>query len=310
MTRAMAGRCRYGSFQRNCFAAVDARRNKQTMPRGDEMPKKDASLKLNRRRFLTAAAVAGASGAVSPAKAATAAEPPQRLPSALPPNAHVAAAETGAAPCPSRDNVTPGSNFMVDVIKTLDIKYLPANPASSYRGIHESLINYGKNTMPEFLTCTHEESGVAMCHGYFKATGKPIMTLVHGTVGLQHASMAIYNAWCDRVPVYLMIGNILEADKRAPVAVWVHSGIDPSAMVLDFVKWDDQPASLQHFAESAVRAYKIAVTAPMAPVLLSLDAELQENPIQDSESLRIPKLARVVPPQADSGALAETAKLL
>src|SRR5262249_4486173 len=79
-------------------------------------------------------------------------------------------------------------------------KYLPANPASSYRGIHESLINYGKNTMPEFLTCTHEESGVAMCHGYFKATGKPIMTLVHGTVGLQHATMAVYNAWCDRVP--------------------------------------------------------------------------------------------------------------
>ena len=158
------------------------------------MPKKDASLKLNRRRFLTAAAVAGASGAVSPATAATAAEPQQRLPSALPPNAHVAAAETGAAPLPSRDNGTPGSDFMVDVIKTLDIKYLPANPASSYRGIHESLINYGKNTMPEFLTCTHEESGVAMCHGYFKATGKPIMTLVHGTVGLQHATMAIYNA--------------------------------------------------------------------------------------------------------------------
>src|SRR6202163_3142008 len=97
------------------------------------MPKKDASLKLNRRRFLTAAAVAGASGAVNPATAAPAAEPQQRLPSALPPNAHVAAAETSAAPLPSRDNGTPGSDFMVDVIKTLDIKYLPANPASSYR---------------------------------------------------------------------------------------------------------------------------------------------------------------------------------
>src|SRR6202035_3660624 len=104
-----AGRCRYGSFKRNCLAAVDARRNNQTMPRGDEMPKKDASLKLNRRKFLTAAAVAGASGAVTPAKAATAAEPQQRPPSALPPNAHVAAAETGAAPLPSRDHGTPGS---------------------------------------------------------------------------------------------------------------------------------------------------------------------------------------------------------
>jgi hypothetical protein len=190
------------------------------------MPKKDANLKLNRRRFLTAAAVAGASGAVNPAKAAIASEPQQRLPSALPPNAHVAAAETGAAPLPSRDNGTPGSDFMVDVIKTLDIKYLPANPASSYRGIHESLINYGKNTMPEFLTCMHEESAVAMCHGYYKATGKPIMTLVHGVVGLQHAAMAVYNAWCDRVPVLIMGGNDLDAAKRAPGVPTFHSAQD------------------------------------------------------------------------------------
>src|SRR6202023_2865310 len=180
MTRAMAGRCRYGSFKRNCFAAVDARRNNQTMPRGDEMPKKDASLKLNRRKFLTAAAVAGASGAVNPAKAATAAEPRQRLPSALPPNAHVAAGEAGVPDIPPyAGEGRPGSDFMVDVIKTLDIKYLPANPASSYRAIHESLINYGKNTMPEFLTCTHEEVGVGMGHGYYKIAGKPLMTLVH-----------------------------------------------------------------------------------------------------------------------------------
>ena len=119
------------------------------------MPKKDASPKLNRRKFLTAAAVAGvgASGAVSPAKAATAAEPQQRPPSALPPNAHVAAAEAGVPDVPPyAGEGRPGSDFMVDVIKTLDIKYLPANPASSYRAIHESLINYGKNTMPEFLT--------------------------------------------------------------------------------------------------------------------------------------------------------------
>ena len=92
----------------------------------------------------------------------------------------------------------------------------------------------------------------------------------------------MYNAWCDRVPVYVMIGNIIEGDKRAPGVEWVHSAIDPAAIVRDFVKWDDQPASLQHFAESAVRAYKIAMTPPMGPVLLSLDAELQENPIADA----------------------------
>ena len=107
-----------------------------------------------------------------------------------------------------------------------------------------------------------------------------------------------------------MIGNIVEADKRAPGAEWVHSVIDPAALVRDFVKWDDQPASLQHFAESAVRAYKVAMTPPMAPVLLSLDAELQENPIADRDRLRIPKLAKVVPPVGDSGAIAEAAKML
>jgi acetolactate synthase-1/2/3 large subunit len=122
--------------------------------------------------------------------------------------------------------------------------------------------------------------------------------------------MAMYNAWCDRVPVLVMGGNIMEADKRAPGADWTHSGVDIGAIVRDFTKWDDQPASLQHFAESTVRAYKIATTPPMGPVFLALDAELQENPIPDAESLRIPKLAPVVPPQGDSAALAEAAKML
>jgi acetolactate synthase-1/2/3 large subunit len=140
------------------------------------------------------------------------------------------------------------------------------------------MINYGNNTKPEILTCTHEEIAVAMAHGYAKMEGKPMSMMCHGVVGLQHAAMALYNAWCDRVPVYVMIGNIVEADKRAPGAEWVHAALDPAALVREFLKWDDQPASLQHFAESAVRAYKIATTPPMGPVLLSLDAELQENP--------------------------------
>jgi acetolactate synthase-1/2/3 large subunit len=122
--------------------------------------------------------------------------------------------------------------------------------------------------------------------------------------------MAMYNAWCDRVPVYVMGGTIIEADKRGTTPEWVHSAIDIGAITRDFTKWDDQPTSLQHFAESAVRAYKVAVTAPMGPVLLSLDAELQENPIADAETLRIPRLNKVVPPQADAGALADAAKML
>ena len=100
---------------------------------------------------------------------------------------------------------------MVDVIKSLQIEHIYSNPASSFRGLHESLINYGKNTMPDFITCMHEESSVAMAHGYFKATGKPQMMLCHGTVGLQHAVMSVYNAWVDRVPVILVGGNDLDA---------------------------------------------------------------------------------------------------
>ena len=155
-----------------------------------------------RRRVMPQAANAtGAAGAAS-----------ARLPSALPPTAHTIAAETGTPQGTStRIGGVAGSDFMVDVIKSLDIDYLPSNPASSFRGLHESMINYGNNKKPEFLTCMHEESAVGMAHGYFKVTGKPLMTLCHGTVGLQHAAMAIYNAWCDRVPVIMIGGNDLDA---------------------------------------------------------------------------------------------------
>src|SRR5712692_11541435 len=84
----------------------------------------------------------------------------------------------------------PGSDFMVDVIRSLGIEYIAANPASSFRSLQESIVNYGGNRKPEFLTCMHEESSVAMAHGYAKARGKPMAVLAHGTVGLQHAAMA------------------------------------------------------------------------------------------------------------------------
>ena len=186
--------------------------------------------------------------------------------------AAVAAAETATPQALARSNRPDGSDFMVDVIKTLDIEYLPSNPASSFRGLHESLINYGGNKKPEFLTCTHEECAVAMGHGYFKVAGKPMMTLAHGTVGLQHACMAIYNAWCDRVPVIIVGGNDLDASKRPPGVPTFHSAQDINALVRDFTKWDDTPVSLQHFAQSFVRAYKIAMTPPYAPVAIALDA--------------------------------------
>ena len=203
----------------------------------------------------------------------------------------------------------PGSDFMVDVIKTLDLEYITTNPASSFRSLHESLVNYGGNAKPELLTCTHEEAAVAIAHGYAKAAGKPMAALVHGSVGLQHASMALYNAFADRVPIILFSGNGLDATKRRPGTEWYHSVQDPAAIVRDFVKWDDYPVSLQHFAESTVRAYKIATTPPMEPVMIGVDIDLQEEE-NHADGLRIPKLARSRPAQGDRAALAEAAKWL
>jgi len=203
----------------------------------------------------------------------------------------------------------PGSDFMIDVIKTLDLEYMSTNPASSFRSLHESLVNYGGNVKPELITCMHEEAAVGVAHGYAKAAGKPMGVVVHGSVGLQHASMALYNAFADRVPIVLFAGNGLDAAKRRPGTEWYHSVQDPAAIVREFVKWDDYPVSLQHFAESTVRAYKVAMTPPMEPVLIGVDIDLQEEENHE-EGLRIPKLARSRPPQGDRAALAEAAKWL
>jgi acetolactate synthase-1/2/3 large subunit len=231
--------------------------------------------------------------------------------------AQAVAPQSGAAPPDNnpRDRETltqtsSGSDYMVDVLKSLGVDYVCVNPGSSFRGLHESIVNYGGNKAPEMITCCHEESAVAMAHGYFKIEGKPLAVFAHGTVGLQHASMAIYNAYCDRVPVYLVLGNTLDATMRQQGYEWWHSVQDASAMVRDYVKWDDTPASLQHFGESAVRAYKIAMTPPYGPVVIVADTELQERPIPDGETVRVPKLTLASPPQGDSGAVAELARLL
>jgi acetolactate synthase I/II/III large subunit len=286
-----------------------SKRDMSKSDRRDDLPAIDAPV-LGRRNFLKGATLAGAAALGQPVAAnALPAAPQEKLKAAVP-GPRQMALETQP---PSKDPVnqsTSGGDFMVDVFKTLDIDYLAMNCASSFRGLHEAVINHANNTKPEILNCPHEDIAVHMAQGYAKIAGKPMAMICHGVVGLQHATMAMYNAWCDRVPVYVMGGNIVEANKRAPGAEWVHSAVDIGAICRDFVKWDDQPTSLQHFAESAVRAYKIAMTPPMGPVLLSLDAELQENPISEAESLRIPKLSRVIPPQGDAGALAEAAKLL
>lgn len=267
---------------------------------------------FGRRGFLKGAA-AGAAALVARPPAAEAQQTAQARPVAPLPGPTQVAFETGT---PARADVyttdRPGADFMVDVLKTLKFDYIFANPGSSFRGLQESFINYGGNKDPEWITCCHEESSVAMAHGYYKIEGKPILCMAHGTVGLQHASMAIYNAYADRVPVYLILGNEQEIAFRRSDVEWAHSVQDAASMVRDYTKWDDSPVSLGHFAESAVRAYKVMMTPPMEPVVLCANGQLQEEPMseEDRRTLRPPKLVVPTPPAGDPDAVAGLAKML
>jgi acetolactate synthase-1/2/3 large subunit len=254
-----------------------------------------------RRNFLKGTAVAAGAAIAATTKLAQAADAAAEKPAS-----GKAAAEKKL---PSETFITnPGSDFMADVMRALGLQYLAINPASGFRSLHESILNHLGNKNPELITCMHEESAAGIAHGYAKAAGKPMGIMMHGTVGLQHATMGIYNAWCDRVPMMIFASNGIQADKRRPGVEWTHSVQDAAALVRDFVKWDDQPASLQHFAESAVRAYKFTMTAPMEPVMVMCDIELQEDAVH--EKPHIPKITRAVQPQGDTAALREAAKLL
>jgi len=262
---------------------------------------------IGRRGFLKGAGAVGAAlggtvGAGAPAAA-------QQTASSTTPAPDMAR-ETLPPPPDPIQQTSSGGDFMVDVLKKLGIEYVTQTPANTFRGLHEAIINYGGNKSPELLSCTHEEIAVAMAHGYAKIEGKPLAVMVQSTVGLQHAAMALYNAYCDQAPIYMILGNSVDASKRLFSFEWDHAAIDPSVIVRDYIKWDDQPGSLQHFAESAIRAYRIAMTPPMGPVVLSLDSEMQENPIPAHPALSVPPLTRVAAPQGDSGAVAETANLL
>jgi acetolactate synthase-1/2/3 large subunit len=261
---------------------------------------KSETTSLDRRNFLKIAASSAATLAASNASASA------QETAALKPEG--AADQAGGIEALSP--VRAGSDFMLDVIKSLGFEYVAANPGSSYRSLHESTINYGGNKDPELLTCTHEEASVAIAHGYFKIEGKPMAVYMYGSVGMQHAAMAIYSAFCDRVPVLIFVGNDIDMANRSSRTDIAHSAQDVGHLVRDFTKWDDAPMSLNHFAESAVRGYKVAMTPPMAPVVLSMDKYLQELPVPDGLQLRIPKLSPTTAPAGDAGAVAEVARLL
>ncbi len=204
----------------------------------------------------------------------------------------------------------PGSDYMIDVLRSLNIDYVATNPGSSFRGLQESLVNYGGNTKPELLTCTHEEQAVAMGHGYYKVAGKPLAVAAHGTVGIQHAAMAVYNAWCDRAPVVLIAGNHLDATHRRLGVEWAHSATDCLRPIRDYIKWDDMPVSLPHFAESTVRAYKLSMTPPEGPVAIVCDGHLQEEEAAGHGPMAVPRLSPTQPPRGDANAVEEAARWL
>lgn len=163
------------------------------------------------------------------------------------------------------------------MLRALDVPYVLLNPGSSFRGLHDSLVNYLGNERPKMLVVLHEEHAVAIAHGYAKVAGRPLAAIVHANVGLMHASMAIFNAWADRVPV-LVLGATgpVDAAKRRPWIDWIHTAQDQGALVRPFVKWDAQPASPRAACEDLLRAAQIAETAPKGPVYVCFDVGLQE----------------------------------
>jgi acetolactate synthase I/II/III large subunit len=263
--------------------------------------------KIKRRQFL-----AGAAAVPAIVAGATQVRAAEEAPKSAVPAKPQTAGDT-QAPQEMQKLVTTnkvGGDFMVDVMKSLNIDYVTSCPGSTFRGLQESIINYAGNKKPEFITCIHEEASVAMAHGYAKIAGKPLASMVHGVVGLQHAAMAIYNCFCDQAPAVVLAGNVGQGTQRRPGVEWAHSAHDQAIIVRDYVKWDDQAANLQDFAEGLVRGYDLATTAPMGPVLAVIDADQQEEEIESGRKLFIPKVRQRSQPVGDPSALAEVAKLL
>jgi thiamine pyrophosphate-dependent acetolactate synthase large subunit-like protein len=188
-----------------------------------------------------------------------------------------------------------GSDVVADTLRALDIPFIALTPGASYRGLHDSIVNYLGNTTPQMLLCVHEESAVAIAHGYAKVTGKALVAAVHSNVGLQHATMAMFNAWCDRMPmVVLGATGPVDAMKRRPWIDWIHTSRDQGALVRGYTKWDDQPATAGAAREALLRGTWIANTAPQGPVYINLDAEMQEAKL--AEQLPPIDASRYMPP--------------
>ena len=197
-----------------------------------------------------------------------------------------------------------GSDAIASVLRALDIPYIALNPGASYRGLHDSLVNHLGNRQPAMLLCLHEESAVAIAQGYAKVTGKPLAAALHSNVGLMHATMAIFNAWCDRMPVILFgATGPVDAARRRPWIDWIHTARDQGALIRHYIKWDDQPASVAAAQEAILRANQIARTAPCGPVYINLDSTVQEEAIDAAPAA--PDMNRFQPPPPPEPAAVE-----
>ena len=215
-------------------------------------------------------------------------------------------------PATPADNRAWGSDAIADVLRALDIPFIALNPGASYRGLHDSLVNRLGNTAPQMLVCLHEEHAVALAHGYYKASGRPIAAALHSNVGLMHGTMAIYNAWCDRVPV-LVLGATgpVDAARRRPWIDWIHTAQDQGALIRSYTKWDAQPASVPAAREALLRAHQIMNSAPRGPVYVNLDAAIQEQALDSLPPPPDPsRYAAPAPAAPDPGLLARAVALL
>lgn len=205
-----------------------------------------------------------------------------------------------------------GSDAIASVLRTLDIPFIALNPGASYRGLHDSIVNYLGNKTPQMILCLHDEHAVSIAQGYFKASDRMMAAALHSNVGLMHATMPIFNAWCDRSPV-LIIGatGAWDAAKRRPWIEWIHTCSDQGQLVRNYTKWDNQPGSIAAAAEALLRAAQIAQTAPRGPVYVNLDVSIQEQRIESLPAM--PAVARYAVPQSAQPApdlIAKAAELL
>ncbi len=188
-----------------------------------------------------------------------------------------------------------GSDIIADLLRALELPYAVIVPGASFRGLHDSIVNRLGNHDPKLVTCLHENHAVSIADGYSRVTETPLLVILHSNVGLMNGAMGIYNAWCDRRPM-LILGATgpVDAHQRRPWIDWVHTSKDQGAMVRNFVKWDDQPASAEAAIESILRANQITRTAPQAPVYICLDAHMQEAALD--RRVDIPSVERFKPP--------------